>query len=38
MIGKMVDYGKPLDEVCYQIERLRIPVIPFDGEQAKIAA
>lgn len=29
-ISKMVEYGKPLDDVAYQIERLRIPVMPFD--------
>jgi ribonuclease VapC len=34
----MVEHGKPLDDVSYQIERLRIPVIPFDAAQAKIAA
>ena len=34
----MVEYGKPLDDTGYQIERLRIPVIPFDAEQAKIVA
>ena len=38
MISKMVEYGKPLDDVSYQVERLRIPVIPFDAEQAKIVA
>ncbi|AGA31706.1 PIN domain-containing protein [Singulisphaera acidiphila] len=37
-IGKLVEYGKPLDEVAYQIERLHIAIIPFDGEQAKILA
>ena len=37
-ISKMVEYGKPLDDVSYQIERLRIPVIPFDAEQAKLVA
>ncbi len=36
--GKMVEYGKALEEVAYQVERLQIPVIPFDGEQARIAA
>jgi PIN domain nuclease of toxin-antitoxin system len=36
--GKMVEYGKTLEEVAYQVERLRIPVIPFDAEQARIAA
>jgi ribonuclease VapC len=35
-ISKMVEYGKPLDEVGYPIERLRIPAIPFDAVQAKI--
>ena len=37
-IGKLMEYGKHLEEVVYQVERLRIPVIPFDGEQARIAA
>jgi PIN domain nuclease of toxin-antitoxin system len=37
-LGKMLEYGKPLDAVTYQVERLRIPVIPFDSEQAQIAA
>jgi ribonuclease VapC len=37
-ISKMVEYGKPLDAVTFQIERLRIAVIPFDAEQAKIVA
>jgi ribonuclease VapC len=37
-LSKMIEYGKPLEEVAYQIERLRIPVIPFDAEQARIAA
>lgn len=37
-LGKMVEYGKPLEAVAYQVERLRIPVIPFDAEQARLAA
>ena len=37
-LGKMVEYGKPLDAVVFQIERLDIPVIAFDSEQASIAA
>lgn len=36
--GKMVEHGKRLEDVAYQIERLRIPVVPFDAEQAQIAA
>jgi PIN domain nuclease of toxin-antitoxin system len=36
--GKMVEYGKKLDEVIYQIERLRIPVVLFDADQARTAA
>ena len=36
--GKMVEYGKRVEDMAYQIERLRIPVIPFDGEHAKLAA
>jgi ribonuclease VapC len=37
-LSKLVEYGKPLDDVGYQIERLHIPVIPFDAEQAKLVA
>ncbi len=37
-ISKMVEYGKPLDDAAFQIERLRIPVIPFDAEHAKLVA
>lgn len=36
--GKMVEYGKRLEDVAYQVERLRIPVIPFAAEHAQIAA
>jgi ribonuclease VapC len=36
--GKLVEYGKPLEAVAYQVERLQIPIIPFDAEQAQIAA
>lgn len=36
--GKMVEYGKPLEAVAYQVERLRIPVVLFDEEQARISA
>jgi PIN domain nuclease of toxin-antitoxin system len=35
---KMVEYGTLLEDVAYQVERLDIPVIGFDVEQAKIAA
>jgi ribonuclease VapC len=37
-ISKMVEYGKPLDDVGFQIERLHILVVPFDAEQAKLVA
>ncbi len=37
-LGKMVEHGKPLEATCYQVERLRILVVPFDEEQARIAA
>ena len=37
-ISKIVEYGKPLDDVGYQIDRLRIPVIPFDAKHAKLVA
>jgi ribonuclease VapC len=36
--GKMVEYGKPLDAIAHEVERLQIPVVPFDAEQAQIAA
>jgi ribonuclease VapC len=36
--GKLVEYGKPLDAVAHEVERLQITVIPFDAEQARIAA
>jgi PIN domain nuclease of toxin-antitoxin system len=34
----MIEYGKDLDAVAFQIERLQIPVVPFNGEQAKLVA
>jgi ribonuclease VapC len=37
-LTKMVEYGKPLADVARQIDRLQIPVIPYDVEQATIAA
>jgi ribonuclease VapC len=37
-LSKLVQHGKPLDAVAYQIERLRLPVIPFDAPEAKIVA
>ena len=36
--SKMIEYGKDLEAVAFQIERLQIPVVPFDAEQANIAA
>lgn len=33
----MVEYGKLLDDVAYQVQRLDIPVIGFDTEQARLA-
>jgi PIN domain nuclease of toxin-antitoxin system len=36
--GKMVEYGNYLEEVAFQIERLRIAVVPFDDGHARIAA
>jgi ribonuclease VapC len=38
VFGKMIEYGKSLEDVVTQVERLRIPVVPFDTEQARIAA
>jgi PIN domain nuclease of toxin-antitoxin system len=37
-LGKMVEYGKPLEAMAYQVERLQIPIIPFDDDQARLAA
>jgi ribonuclease VapC len=36
--SKMVEYGKAMEDVAHQVERLDIPVIEFDEEQARIAA
>ncbi len=36
--SKMVEHGKRLEEVVYQVDRLRIAVIPFDAGQAQTAA
>ena len=37
-LGKMVEYGKALEAVTYQLERLSIPVVPFDTGQAQTVA
>jgi ribonuclease VapC len=37
-LGKMVEHGKRLEDVAYQVSRLQIEVVPFDAEQAQIAA
>jgi PIN domain nuclease of toxin-antitoxin system len=37
-MSKMVEHGKRLDDVCYQIERLGIEVISFTAGQAKMMA
>ena len=37
-ISKMVQHGKPLDDVSYQIERLRIEVVSFDAGMARMTA
>jgi len=37
-LGKLMGYGKPLEALAFQVERLQIPVVPFDEEQARIAA
>jgi PIN domain nuclease of toxin-antitoxin system len=36
--SKMIEHGKPLEGVVYQVERLRIEVVPFDEEHARIVA
>lgn len=37
-LSKFVEYGKGHDETARQVERLRLPVIPFDAAQAEILA
>ena len=37
-LSKFVEYGKPLEEIARQVERLQVPVVPFDAAQAKILA
>jgi PIN domain nuclease of toxin-antitoxin system len=37
-LSKLVQYGKPLEAVSYQIDRLRVPVFPFDTGDAKVVA
>ncbi len=37
-LSKMVEYGKPLDLIAHQVERLKIPVVSFDGVDAKVVA
>lgn len=37
-LGKLVEYGRPLEDVAFQVERLRIPVVPFDAAQARVVA
>jgi PIN domain nuclease of toxin-antitoxin system len=37
-LSKFVEYGKALPDIVYQVERLRIPVIPFDLVQATTLA
>lgn len=36
--SKLVEQGKSVDAVAFQVDRLQIPVIPFDGEEAIILA
>ncbi|MCI0459646.1 MAG: type II toxin-antitoxin system VapC family toxin [Gemmataceae bacterium] len=38
VIAKLMEYGKRLEESVFHMDRLQIPVIPFDAELAKIAA
>lgn len=37
-LAKLTEYGARLEEVIFQVDRLRIPVVPFDAELARIAA
>ena len=38
VLSKLVQHGKPLETVTYQIDRLCLPVFPFDSGDAKIVA
>ena len=38
VIGKLLEYHRPLAEITFQIDRLQLGVIPFDGELAHLAA
>jgi ribonuclease VapC len=38
VLSKFVEYGKTLEDISHQVERLRIPCIPFDEVQAKVLA
>ena len=35
---KMVEHGKRLEDVVFQVSRLQIAVVAFDADQAQIAA
>ena len=37
-ISKMIERGLAIEDVSYQIERLRVEVVPFDGGHAKVTA
>jgi ribonuclease VapC len=37
-IAKLAEYGKSVEEISLHIDRLQIPVVPFDEEQARMAA
>ena len=37
-LGKLVERGKALDDMAFQIGRLRLDVVPFDAAQARLAA
>lgn len=36
--GKLVEYGKRLDDAASQIRRLQLRVVPFDADQAQVVA
>ena len=38
VFSKLVQHGKPLEAVTYQIDRVRLPVFPFDSGDAKLVA
>lgn len=38
IIAKLMEYGKPLEEIVFHIDLLQIDIVPFDSELAQMAA